>query len=68
MAWFGSRKADNTEGNGGGNPVNRECDCQKLEVAGDWDTICTCRDSFTSSNPKDKICSRCIMGIHSWKR
>lgn len=67
MAWFGSKKQSG-EGNGGGHPVNRECDCEALEVPRDYSTMCTCRDGFTSSKASDKICSRCIMGVHSWKR
>lgn len=67
MAWFGGKKQP-SEGNGGGHPVNRACDCEALEVKGDWSTICQCRDSFTSSNPNHKVCSRCLMGIHSWNR
>jgi hypothetical protein len=67
MAWFGNRSQP-SEGNGGNNPVNRQCDCEVLQVKGDWSTICQCRDSFTSSKASDKICSRCIMGKHSWNR
>lgn len=67
MAWFGNRKQP-SEGNGGGHAVNRQCDCEALEVKGDWSTICRCTDSFTSSNAKDKVCSRCLIGLHSWKR
>lgn len=67
MAWFGNRKQP-SEDNGGGRAVNRECDCEVLRVKNDWSTICRCRDSFTSSKANDKICSRCIIGIHSWNR
>lgn len=68
MPLWGRKKNDDIGGGDQPRAKHRECDCEVLQVKNEWSTICQCRNWFTSDNPKDKLCSECIAGLHSWNR